>query len=34
LEDLREHFKDMVDLFTDDSVPGIRKVEELEVEVA
>ena len=34
LEDLKEHLKDLADLFSGDPVPGIRKVEELEVEVA
>ena len=34
LEDLKEHLKDLADLFSGEPVPGIRKVEELEVEVA
>ena len=34
LEDLKEHLKDLVELLSGDPVPGIRKVEELEVEVA
>ena len=34
LDDLKEHLKDLVDLFSGEPVPGIRKVEELEVEVA
>jgi len=34
LEDLREHLKDLHGLFSGDPIPGIRKVDELEVEVA
>ena len=34
LEDLKEHLRDLHDLFTGDPVPGIRKVAELEIEAA
>jgi len=31
LEDLKEHLKDLYHTFTSEQIPGIRKVEELEV---
>jgi predicted RNase H-like HicB family nuclease len=31
LEDLKEHLKDLFRTFSSDEIPGIRKVEELEV---
>lgn len=31
LEDLREHLKDLFHTFTSEQLPGIRKVEELEI---
>ena len=34
LEDLKDHLRDLHELFSDDPIPGIRKVEELEVEAA
>lgn len=34
IEDLKEHLKDLHDLFSGEAIPGIRKVEELEIEVA
>lgn len=34
LEDLKEHLKDLHHLFSEDPIPGIKKVEELEIEAA
>jgi predicted RNase H-like HicB family nuclease len=34
LEDLKEHLKDLHELFSGEPIPGIKKVEELEIEVA
>lgn len=34
LEDLKDHLRDLHELFSGDPIPGIRKVEELEVEAA
>lgn len=34
LEDLKDHLGDLHELFSGDPIPGIRKVEELEVEAA
>ncbi len=34
MDDLKEHLKDLYDLFSDKPIPGIRKVSELEVEAA
>ena len=34
LDDLKEHLKDLCDLFSGDPIPGIKKVGDLEVEVA
>lgn len=31
LDDLREHLKDLFQMFSSEQIPGIRKVEELEV---
>lgn len=31
LEDLKEHLRDLYQLFSSEEIPGIRKVEELEV---
>ncbi|MDF1613905.1 type II toxin-antitoxin system HicB family antitoxin [Desulfurivibrio dismutans] len=31
LEDLREHLTDLVEMFADEEIPGIRRVAELEV---
>jgi predicted RNase H-like HicB family nuclease len=31
LEDLKEHLRDLYDLFSPGDIPGIKKVEELEV---
>ena len=31
LEDLKEHLKDLFHIFSAEQIPGIRKVEELEV---
>ena len=33
-DDLKEHLKDLYDLFSGEPVQGIRKVDELEVEIA
>jgi predicted RNase H-like HicB family nuclease len=32
--DLKEHLKDLYELFSSDDIPGIRQVQELEIEVA
>jgi predicted RNase H-like HicB family nuclease len=34
MSDLKEHLKDLYDLFSSDNIPGIRQVQELEVESA
>jgi len=34
MDDLKEHLKDLYDLFNDKPIPGIRKVSELEVKAA
>ena len=34
LDDLKDHLKDLYDLFSGEPIPGIRKVAELEIEVA
>jgi len=34
LNDLKEHLKDLYDLFSSDDLPGIKQVQELEVEFA
>ena len=34
LDDLKDHLKDLHQLFSGDPVPGIRKVSELEIEAA
>ena len=34
IDDLKEHLKDLYDLFSGDPIQGIKKVGELEVEVA
>ncbi|PQJ28070.1 hypothetical protein [Rubritalea profundi] len=34
LKDLKEHLGDLYDLFSSEDIPGIRQVQELEVEVA
>jgi len=34
LDDLKEHLKDLYDLFSGDPIQGIKTVDELEVEVA
>jgi predicted RNase H-like HicB family nuclease len=31
LEDLREHLRDLFEMFSSEKIPGIRKVEELDV---
>lgn len=31
LEDLREHLRDLFEMFASEEIPGIRKVEELDV---
>lgn len=31
LEDLKEHLKDLYSIFSSDNIPGIKRVEELEV---
>ena len=34
MSDLKEHLEDLYDLFSSDDIPGIRQVQELEVESA
>jgi predicted RNase H-like HicB family nuclease len=34
MNDLKEHLRDLYDLFSSNDIPGIRQVQELEVEVA
>lgn len=34
LDDLKEHLRDLFDLFGSNSIPGIRRVSELEIETA
>lgn len=34
LADLKDHLRDLHDLFSTKEIPGIRKVEELEIEAA
>jgi len=34
MKDLKVHLRDLYDLFSSEDVPGIRQVQELEVEVA
>ena len=34
LNDLKEHLKDLYDLFSSNDLPGIKQVQELEVEFA
>ena len=34
MKDLKEHLRDLYDLFSSEDIPGIRQVQELEVEVA
>ena len=34
MSDLKEHLRDLYDLFSSEDLPGIRQVRELEVEVA
>ena len=31
MDDLKDHLRDLVELFSAESIPGIRKVEELEI---
>ena len=33
MKDLKEHLRDLYDLFSSEDIPGIRQVQELEVEV-